>query len=61
MTRCECEHLAHLEKGIITPNGNPGHKYGATFSQLHMQVVETPYGSFYVCSDCAHDCLANLN
>lgn len=56
MVRCECEHTAHLEKGKTTPNGNSGHKYGAMFSLFYMELISTPYGTYHVCTDCAHDC-----
>jgi len=53
-TWCECEHIAHCEKNERTPNGNPGHDYGASFAQL--EAVQTWYGAFFVCKDCAEDC-----
>lgn len=57
MTRlCECEHAAHFERDKRTPNGNPGHKWGAKFATR--VPVKTPYGTFHVCVDCASDCLA---
>jgi hypothetical protein len=51
---CQCEHIAHLEKSRRTPNGNPGHKYGAQFMRL--KEVKTAYGTFHICLDCWQDC-----
>ena len=55
-TNCECEHVSHLDTNARTPNGNPGHIYGAA-GWLNLQPVKTPYGTFHVCKDCADDCL----
>lgn len=54
MKNCQCEHISHLDKNEKTPNGNPGHKYGAKFYDLRS--VKTPYGIFHVCADCENDC-----
>lgn len=62
MHSCQCEHVAHLDYDKrpqpLTPNGNPSHKYGARFHDSYLGGVETPYGKFVVCKDCARDCLA---
>lgn len=57
---CECEHSAHTDRaeGVKTPNGNPGHEYGANFNKNYMKAVKVPFGTFNVCLDCADDCLA---
>lgn len=54
---CECEHIAHLEPGRYTPNGNPGHKYGQRFVQGQLTPVKTDCGTFKVCPSCKVDCL----
>lgn len=58
---CECEHIAHQprEKGQLrstTPNGNPGHKYGVQYFNHAIVQVQTTWGKFWVCRDCAADC-----
>jgi hypothetical protein len=53
--KCECEHESHFGESY-TPNGNPGHSYGARFSENFLRKVQTPYGQFTVCTDCANDC-----
>jgi hypothetical protein len=55
---CECEHAAHLDKThtILTPNTDPGHRYGMAFYPHCMVTVQTPYGKFRVCQSCAADC-----
>jgi hypothetical protein len=55
---CECEHKSHFDKNKLTPNQNPAHLYGVKFSTNYLRKVETLYGSFVVCKDCAEDCLA---
>lgn len=61
---CECENAAHFAdcvttsgKRLMTPNGNPGHDYGADFNadQLKPAFIEG-FGTFTVCSDCFDDC-----
>ena len=54
--KCQCEHIAHFEIAEKTPNGNPGHIYGTDFLKGLVRVI-TKYSSFYVCLDCADDCL----
>jgi len=53
--RCECEHAAHFEKDARTPNGNPGHKYTAEFTNV--SIVQLTYGKFKLCNDCKEDCM----
>ena len=59
--RCECEHIAHTDRHAQTPKGNPGHRYGQTFKRWYMAEVDTIFGRFYVCSDCARDCELDLD
>ena len=54
MEKCKCEHSGHF--GDKTPNGNPGHKYEASFMPSFLVAVHSPYGDFIVCKDCAKDC-----
>src|SRR5262245_35788197 len=54
--QCECEHIAHFEKERRTPNGNPGHKYGAEFYQHATCSKKTTYGTMWFCVDCTVDC-----
>jgi len=57
---CECEHVCHEHGGPfkLSPNGNPGHKYGASkFAAGFIIPVKTSCGTFNVCKDCAEDCL----
>ena len=61
---CECEHLSHDPESFgtsgqrtMTPNGNPGHDYGAKFSIGYLSAIKTDYGTFVVCVDCSNDCL----
>ena len=54
--RCQCEHLAHFEHEVPTPKGNPGHLYGDLFLRRHLVRVETPFGVFNLCPECAQDC-----
>ena len=54
---CECEHSAHFNIMFTTPNGNPAHGYGKEFNEQLMHKVQTPYGEYHVCLDCATDCL----
>jgi hypothetical protein len=57
---CECEHFAHFpDAGQNTPNGNPGHRYGATFAPRTMVKVRHAHVIERVCSDCANDCRAH--
>lgn len=58
LKHCECEHIAHFDKGWLTPNGNPGHRADALFHRDCMKHVRTPYGLELVCPDCADDCRA---
>jgi hypothetical protein len=58
---CECEHVAHLDGAKRTPNGNPGHDYGARFAPGYLTEIQTTYGKFRVCRDCATDCHDNKN
>lgn len=54
---CECENIAHFpEEKKLTPNGNPGHRYGQEFLS-GIQPIKTEMGTFHVCKDCAVDCL----
>jgi hypothetical protein len=63
---CECEHIAHGDmfgkpediafRNRTTPNGNPGHKFGAKYDSSYLQTVNTIYGTYHVCRDCAQDC-----
>ena len=57
---CQCEHISHfhdVNKGRrMTPNGNPAHKYGASFARRYTKGVNTDHGLFTVCMDCAEDC-----
>jgi hypothetical protein len=53
---CLCEHIAHSDRNERTPNGNPGHTYGARYHPTFLVNVKTPYGTFLVCKDCAKDC-----
>lgn len=55
-SKCDCEHIAHMEAHERTPNGNPGHTYQAKFADTFMTAVITPYGTFNVCKDCRNDC-----
>lgn len=59
---CQCEHRAHAAQphNWMTPNGNPGHKYGVAFDRQQVVEVKTPFGRFTVCKDCAADCLAEF-
>lgn len=50
---CQCEHKAHFDPAVRTPNDNPGHHFGANHI---VREVTTPYGTFHVCKDCAEDC-----
>lgn len=56
---CECEHAAHFTEGFdsfgATVKGIR-HEYGSTFYAVTR--VQTPYGAFTVCQECADDCLA---
>lgn len=59
---CECEHACHFRKDedeipYLSPNGKPGHEYAAEFNSETMEVLKTPYGTFFVCVDCSKDCL----
>jgi hypothetical protein len=59
MPKCQCEHAAHFPDDWevqVTPNGNPGHKYGVAFLPAAIRTVQTTYGAFNVCRDCAADC-----
>jgi hypothetical protein len=57
---CECEHVAHSRnREHLTPNGNPGHKYGVRYALSYLVKVKTTYGTFEVCKDCADDCYQN--
>ena len=55
--KCQCEHIAHLDRDARPPDGNLGHKYGA--GCLKLRRVQTIYGTFAVCADCFRDCYAN--
>ena len=54
--RCECEHVRHFEDEILAPSTKKGHEYNAEFDATEAHDVETPYGTFTVCSDCDRDC-----
>lgn len=55
---CECEHLCHFkEENFLSPNGNPGHEFGAKFNSDLMAITATTYGHFTVCPDCTKDCM----
>ena len=56
--QCECEHIAHNDRHWLTPNGNPGHNYGARFAPEYTTHVQTTYGKLKVCLDCYFDCCA---
>lgn len=56
MFKCECEHEAHTATTGTTPNGNPGHRFGQTFSDLVEFTVKTPHGTYRLCADCRFDC-----
>lgn len=62
MHSCQCEHVAHTEREKrpqpLTPNGNVSHAYGARFHDNYLGGVETPFGVYVVCKDCARDCMA---
>jgi hypothetical protein len=51
---CQCEHEAHFDPVKRTPDGNPGHRYGARFTGYFMVQVR----SERLCPDCAADCRA---
>lgn len=53
---CECEHASHFDKNCLSPDGNPGHRYGAKFVARYVTVVKTSCGPYRVCRDCADDC-----
>lgn len=54
---CRCEHAAHFhDEPALTPNGNHGHEYGVEYYSHFIVTVQTPYGKFKVCRDCASDC-----
>jgi hypothetical protein len=53
---CQCEHESHHGSDKLTPNGNPGHRYGVRFWPEYLINVKTIYGDFQVCKDCAEDC-----
>jgi hypothetical protein len=56
---CQCENAAHFHDApALTPNGNPGHKYGQRFTHGLVAVV-TEFGTFAVCADCRKDCQAD--
>lgn len=64
LSACTCEHRAHFPADATlshprTPHGNPGHVYGTRYVQRYIRPVQTPYGTFHVCLDCAADCLAS--
>ena len=55
--QCQCEHAAHFrDEHELTPNGNPGHYYGAHFREAYVTTVDTGFGPFVVCFDCVLDC-----
>lgn len=56
---CECEHAAHFGRGL-TPNTNPGHKYGQDFVVQALTPVKTAHGTFNMCPDCLNDCATVL-
>ena len=54
---CQCEHAAHFANSTaVTPNGNPGHRYGVRFFLSYLETFSTPYGTFLICLDCKQDC-----
>lgn len=59
---CQCEHRAHFFETHgprpHTPNGNPGHAYGARYVPSYMTDLLTVFGKFRVCKDCLDDCWA---
>ncbi len=55
--QCECEHISHFERNRRSPNGNPTHKYGRLYAESYMVSMDTEYGAFRVCKDCAEDCM----
>lgn len=59
MAACLCEHTAHFNHTERTPNGNPSHKYAASFNPTFIVIVKSRYGSFDVCRNCAKDCWQN--
>lgn len=57
---CECEHACHhADTGAVSPNGNPGHRYGAKFVVGKLVTVRTDGQTERVCPDCAADCRQN--
>lgn len=60
LKKCECEHAAHFKdtmpRAPLTPNGNAGHKYNASYYETYLVMVKTPFGTFRICKDCADDC-----
>lgn len=60
LTSCQCEHTAHIAERAMTPNGNPGHRYGVNFFDTNLTTVKTPYGTFRVCRDCRADCFQDI-
>jgi hypothetical protein len=61
IVECECEHASHFpEEKKLSPNGNPNHKYGQGYCAHYMVTVQTPFGKFTVCRECADDCYAQF-
>lgn len=57
LTPCECEHSCHFhDTGKLSPNGNPGHRYGQPFAESYIVRVRTDGQTERVCKDCANDC-----
>lgn len=52
---CECEHAAHFSSRL-TPQGRPGHAYGAKILATRLTTVMP---GLRVCPDCLTDCWAH--
>jgi len=55
--RCQCEHIAHFDTTKQTPNGNPAHPYEINYFESYLTRINTNYGTYLVCKDCAKDCM----
>lgn len=51
---CECENAIHAVLGSKT------HRYGMKCYPENLQVVQTKYGAFKVCKECANSCIKEL-
>lgn len=64
--KCECSQEAHFhgtdgEPNALTPNGNPGHLYGAKYAAGYLYTFRTMYRLLVICKDCAQDCYREYN